>query len=254
MNKKSQIAVYLIFVLVAIATFMFITTKKPQPESPELYEIDTPAVRQYVENCMMLTGDEAINMIAMQGGYLTLESSENGELSATIPYYWDQGVNQVPELGIIELGIAGYMKTVFPYCLDNFSQFKDAGLTIETKEIKPTVNIQENIVSININMPTSIKSIAATKRLENYQITLDSHLGYVYESAKILVAEQNLVGNALPLSFYSNLADVRNFDFEIEYVTDNSIVVRIYKNDTNPLMYMYGLHYDWSDLEEEDET
>jgi hypothetical protein len=242
--KKGQIGLFLLMGIILVIVVIFMMSIDPVTENQIISEVDIVPIKNFVENCLAESGTEGIRFLSLQGGYFIFERVDETTFEMEIPFYWDDGVNNMPSKEDIALNLEGYMKEVLPVCLGDFSEFE--GLEIETGTLKPKVEFREGDILVNLENDIVVHGESMQKSIKQTSAIIPIDFSYVYLTAELIMAEQELVGNVIPLGYLTNLAEERNFIYELEYITDNAIVMKINFIDQE-FFFVFGLKYPWGE-------
>ena len=154
---KGQIGLFIIFGLIILIAFGFISSLGNQIEIKEkiaeskipLY-LSTP-IKNYVELCLKKTGENALYFIGLQGGffkepdYKIISKGFFADSFHTVYLY--NAKNVMPNKQTIEMEMSAYVDSNLKYCINNFENFNDAGYKIESQEHSTTTTNQQQTES-----------------------------------------------------------------------------------------------------------
>lgn len=240
---KGQVSIFLIIGIVILAIAALLVTLYTGP-------LDTnhaghAGISNYVESCAENSLAQALHMTALKGGKINPEPAKNF-YTLEIPYYWN-GQNHMPEISRVENSINHELRLEMEKCLDNFSVYKNQGYSIITGELRPKTKLLENRVRADINFPLNVKQGNTTKRIENFQVFIDSDFKKAYDTLKQIMDEQEKTPDSVPIGYISYLADEHGFSFQTINMQDESEVFFsfTFPGQNNPLVFNYFANYSW---------
>ena len=186
-------------------------------------DVYTDAVRNFIDNCIEETAKEAVSEIGQNGGYYfpPLASTHAG-----IPYYYQNGKNIMPSIGIVENQISLYMKENLFFCTKNFVQFTNYNISQGT--ITVDTEIQENRVILDVNYPITLSQGEDSATIEDFETEVDVRLGLIYNSIAEVV---NSSEYGICLTCLYDVADENDFYVEmLDYDEDSVVILFIDKN------------------------
>ncbi|MDP7323173.1 MAG: Ig domain-containing protein [Candidatus Woesearchaeota archaeon] len=248
MNKKAQLAVFGVFIVVVLITMSFIMApnKSPLEEAPA-ENTDTVVVKKFIHQCIHDTGKQGIQFLAWQGGYFTVEIIDNSSISFEIPYYWDQNKSIMPPIEVIELELAVLIKRLLPECLNQFKNIEDTGLEINTGEISPKVKFNQKDIMIELQHPITIKSAKTVWKSSIPLTKIDQNFKERYDIVREIMDVQEANPGFIPVGTIADLSEEHNFKYEIEYIGEEDIHVILYFIEPD-LVYAYSARYGWDDV------
>ena len=206
-NKKAQITLFIIIgIVIVISVLMFIYFKAKiqgsiYPGAGYTLPASNP-IRLQIERCIASTGKESIELLGSRGGYTALPKEiENDQLSYLAfgpaefqfkqPYWWYQGINNIPSEEDLKQQISAYVTSNIKTCLRNLTS--ETFDIVEKGNIITKVSLNENDVSIKLTYPILIiDSINNTKtRVSDFSATVPIRLKKAYELAKAIMEMEN---------------------------------------------------------------
>lgn len=196
-SKRGQVTIFIIIavILIALVGMFFavrqsiVTTKIPIAIEP-VYNSFLGCVEESV-----LSG---VDVLESQGGYIDLPLFEPGSnympfssqldfLGTAIPYwYYVSGNNipkeQVPSKVLMQDELANFIESKIYDC--DLSRFYEQGYLISQGTPKAEVDIQDNNIIVKISMKLSIEISGETYLVNRHDVSVNSHLGKLYDSAK----------------------------------------------------------------------
>lgn len=181
-SKKAQMTIFFLVAIVLIATIavLFIFQNK---SLPTIYRTQSENPRVYIEKCARESAEEAINLLAAQGGFLEPQNYKLYE-GKKIEYlcenegYFEPCINQHPILiNEIKKEIYNYSYSTVDKC---FSDMKDKliekGIESEIGKMNMSVEIIPGRVRINVDREFKIKNKESTEIADNFDSEIASPL------------------------------------------------------------------------------
>jgi len=191
-------------------------------------------VQQFMSSCVSDIASHGINLVALQGGYInfpsdnipttpftplseSLEVIPGSDIRSSV-WFREQGngIQQlnIPSKTIIENEIADFVNENIGFCVNNLTAFESEGYEISNaRNPRTVVSMNDNSVSVNVEMPLSIMRNGIEFSLDNFNADIDSSLGKTFNIAKNIFEEEN---NQL---FFENrtIAMLVAYDEEVPY-------------------------------------
>lgn len=224
LNKKAQVALFVIIAVVIVAGVSLFLFLKPgikiMPKATE--------PQAYVEKCMQDYATEALQLLTKQGGtlkplaYATYDSNKINYLCYTSDYY-SKCVNQQPMLKYsIEEEITSYTAPKVQACISQLkSQLEKKGYTVKTGNLQLQTTLQPKKVIIDASIPLTI-SKEETKTFENFQAII---LSPIYEQAMLA---QEIVNSEINYGDFEQLSYMlyhQETDIEKKMTGDDTIYI-----------------------------
>jgi hypothetical protein len=140
---------------------------------------DVEPVNDFVDGCIKSTAEDALINVADSGGYYNLPklSTDNN-----IAYYYYKGENLVISKERLKSEIENYINDGVALCTKNFVNYPD--LKVISGKVSSNVEISNEKVLIKIAYPLSIKKEDKTYVLNNFEITIPTKIGLLYDVSK----------------------------------------------------------------------
>ncbi len=221
MRKRGQAAAFIIIGLVLLIVVIGILAVKTSLLDDLFGRISgerraipqqVKPIQDFLDSCVTQVTKEAVDRVALQGGYLnlpqdpipstpftplgpSLEILEGSDLKTAV-WFRERG-NGIQELNIpteqnIENGISEYLTENFAICVNNLTKFQEQGFLISANAIpETTVELSDNKVSTTVEFPINIKILDTNFTLSEHHADVDSNLGKLYQMAKEIVETEN---------------------------------------------------------------
>lgn len=235
MGKRGQITLFVILgiiVLGLVGTVVYVKGNilKSEWEKQAQKSTDVPVkakpVKIFIDSCIETTAEQAITLVASQGGYIRFPETNYVRTEADpfsnsislfsgggtrIPYWYLQTADNkpksyMPTLPQVENEISRYIELNLKECFNNFTDLKEQGYKITTGSLRVKTTIRENDILLIVDYPTTI--VLDEFKFDNpaYYVKIDAKLGKLYDVAqKIIKAEnehtflENLTLNAMAI-------------------------------------------------------
>ena len=246
-STKSQTTIFIIVsVAIVIIVSLFFVVKKNN-ESASDSSFDPNPIKNYIDQCIKEAAEDSVYFIALQGGYYNKKVFSLDYFYKKVPYYWYDKTSHIPSLQIIEEEIGNYISDNVYYCINNFDIYKDTGYEFNSGKIKTTAKLLDNELQVNLNFPVTIRKGFNQIEYKNFNdYSVITNLKEVYESAYLIITEQEKNPDYVPLSYIGVLAKERNFDFEIINLDEGETIITLiyFKDSIKPLIYAFINKYE----------
>jgi hypothetical protein len=196
-NKKGQITIFVIFAIIIVAMIgIYFLAYNPSSS------VELPPNIQPAYNALLTCIEEnilvGVNILGSQAGYIDVPEFEAGSrympfssqldfASAPVPYwYYVSGNNiqkeQIPSEKEMEEQLEDFVEEQIDNCL--FDEFYDQGYYIDYMGQEANINIKENKIDLSLDMPLSISKGEDNVRIDSHELSVNSNLGKLYQSAK----------------------------------------------------------------------
>jgi hypothetical protein len=203
-KKRGQVTLFIVIGIIILLTYFTLSYYKREsiPET-ELIQPELIPVQQYVQSCTKTIAREAIDIIGLNGGYISfphwIQNNPNSYLQLSPiqefknPYWWYDGEDAIPPLDFIAKQIEDYTKAGIADCIDNFSAFHEQYEIIELETFNVIAEIGEEDVTVKTIYPIEIKDKFNTTlaQLQKFPVTISIRLKKTYELAKTIMEREN---------------------------------------------------------------
>lgn len=222
--KKGQVTIFIIIGLVIIGTVGGVLIVKSiidkrglesQEREVTLLPQKVRPIKASIDSCIEQISKDAIKIIGLQGGYITLPEDEyqtsafnsfSNHLTIfsdlRVPYWYYQNIagtekQEIPQLELMETQIAGYINEQIPRCIPEAQQISRQGYTLTTEQPQTKINIKKNQnLNIEISYPLIFEIEEETFNFKNFDQNLDLDLYNIYQAA-IRIAQNEISTNFL---------------------------------------------------------
>ncbi len=167
--KKAQVTVFIIIgivLLIVAAIFIYIQENRTYIE-PALIEPNLMPIKNYVEDCISITSEDAIGLLGAQGGYIEIPEEISNEKYAyikvdenglfKIPFWYYNGISRIPSIEFMENQISEYVTENIKNCIQEFTAFENNFDIKEIKKLNTKTSIKESSVLVEVDYPIMIK-------------------------------------------------------------------------------------------------
>ncbi len=184
-NKKGQLTIFIIIAILIIAIIGLFFVFRGEIGKKEVVSPEAAPVKNFVEECIYDTGENALYFIGLHGGYYV---SPKFSTLLGIPYYIKDNKTLMPSKEKIEIEIAKYVDEALPLCIGNFTEFND--FQIVQGEPKTQTIITDNEVILNVEYPLTIIRDEEKSRIKKFEgIKISVKLGAIYNASSFIVNE-----------------------------------------------------------------
>lgn len=232
--KRGQVTYFLLLALIIFLAFGFVSYIKNSSSSNIKTEIEkesfgaTPSaqVKNYVENCLNLVSEEAVQILGWQGGHIIYQPDSLITSYSVLSYAYDEGKNRLPAKSQMEDEISLYVNFALDYCLNNFTAFN--GYQIEASKSDTTTIIQKDSVFVKTHYPIAIKVGDASATISDFSTIVPVRLGYLHEVLEEIIKKHQEDNGWIPVSYMSDF----NLTMNIYPYNETNIVYEIIDNQS----------------------
>jgi len=225
MEKKSQIAIFILFSIVILIAFSFIYFLTGQEDINKVtiekqldLTLDRQAINSYFNECARSLGEDSLFLFGLQGGNMELSRTDNN-IALLVKTYYENGENVIPTIEELEEIYSEYVEQNLPSCLE---EFEFPGYQVESQ--KPNVNTKfyNNFVDVDIEYPLTFKRRGSEIKLMNFDKKFPVRMGHIYDVSYSIV--NKFVSNPKEIE-YSHLMSFEENTFFIIPYNENLFVI-----------------------------
>jgi hypothetical protein len=202
-NKQAQVTVFIILgIILLLALVLVISLRKEilvfSPE--EVLPTDKGKIENFISNCIEETGEDALDIVALQAGYIEIpeQIANDGSLFLQISPmhkmpYWAYGeVTAIPSLAEIKARVDKYINENLRQCLFDLEPFQETYDLIEKSEITANTEFVDSKIIFNVHWDVEARNKAGevVSEVINHVATSPIKFKKVYETAKSIVEEE----------------------------------------------------------------
>jgi hypothetical protein len=211
MAKKGQITFFILIgiVIVIIGGFFFYLNNVQEEELGYTIEdvqktpTEMQPIKNFVDECIKRVAMPGLDMLGMQGGYISPEAPYFVTEKYAIAYHYYNGENKSPTLYDMENQLSIFIGSALPLCIDDFKQFQETGKDIRAGSIYAKINIGENEVILEVDYPISIKKDEKTVSINKFIHKIPIRLGHIYTINQQIIGQIKNNPKAVDFAFLS---------------------------------------------------
>jgi len=242
MKTKAQISIFIMFgIVIVIATSFIFYIKSPNQDFEEIIE-ETPLemlpIRTFVEGCIKEVAYPGIYTIALQGGYYELPEKTLLAEKASTPYYYYEDEELTPTKEELEAQISIMLKNTLPFCIKNFTAFKEED--IETENIKAEAVIKNNEIVILLDFPITLKKQDSKYNINKFLTRINVSFGKAFGISKNIIQKTIQNQEEIDIIWLTN----QSLGITIIPVDEERLIYSIIDNstrfDNEPFIFMFS--------------
>lgn len=236
MNKRGQVTSFIILgivlVVIAFVVFYFFGDVLIKQKKEVVFdESELEPLKNYIDECIKINGDEGLNLIGKQGGdiNLGLYKMYHNEMINYLCYTeeYKPCYNRKPFLEKhIESELNIYMLEKLRNCID-LDLIRSEGYIVEDSELIVDTNIGDEVVIINVNYPITISKGNDVIGEERFSETFNIPLGKLINVAEDIIDYES-DPNLTPVMEFDVLSYMMRYMGDVEIRVDNVQNSRIY--------------------------
>ncbi len=247
--KKGQITIFIIVGIIVVAAIFLalylrgqVGTDVSQSQLAARAGLsqDVAEVWDDIYNCVQSTSEEAVLLVAEQGGYMLPPKNSLSVQDSLIAYGYKGGKDVVPSLSVVKEEVSDYVEIFLPLCVD-FSLFPKFKVT-ETEPKVKSVTITDDKVSVSVDYKVQlVKGTETTTLSEPFPVTIKTKLKKMIEAEKAIV--EDVSKDSTQISF--NTLGKVNFNTNIIVYDANTTVFAMTDNSSKvggyDLTYIFAI-------------
>lgn len=248
-SKHAQVSAFVIIAIVIVAVAaLAITYFTTGTSSEDKIKSDIGPAYNEITNCIEKTGQDGIVFISQRGGYN--KNLPNPSTDLDIPYYYSEGINNMPSRETIQNELANYINENLGACFDNI---KIENIKITKEKILSKTNIEEQKVTIDLTAPITITKDTKSITLKDIKgISIPVRLGIIYDSIYFIIQEQ-MTHKDICISCIQAIAEQKDLYINsLNYDTNTFIFTVTDKNtkiNGNDLIFNFANKYQGTKLD-----
>lgn len=229
--KKGQISYFVIIaIIITVLYAITIYTKgnySLDAESREgIIETSAKEIRNYVENCIKPSAEDAIFNTALRGGYYNETNNTISYSFFIISLYSLGKINSTPSINKIGIEISFNLNDNILKSVNNFTVFKNRGLEVLYEKPISKVRILDNKILFDVDFSVwVIKSGRVIIVPGTYSTSVTSNYRNLYNFASYTA------------SLLSNQPDKLCISCMIDYAEKNNLEITVSNFDTNTIVF-----------------
>lgn len=202
---KGQVTIFIIIGLVLVLAIGIVLVVQ-KDSIPELQSVPSNAqpVADYVTACIDQVGKDALTIIGLQGGYISLpaviDRNPNAHLRndpqgiVKTPFWYYEGEDRTPPINFMEREIASYLKTNLPACINNFEAFSEQAVVSQKGDLIPVVQIADKQVIATVKWPIEVSRAGQVIPLSEFSRAFPVRLKEMWSLADKTMKKENELG------------------------------------------------------------
>lgn len=202
-GKKSQVTIFIIIgMIMVISIGLFIYFKMATSKRIDILHPESVPVSNFVESCIEKVAKEGLATLGLQAGYIYFPDNIARDpysylafspLGMKIPYWWRDGVSNIPTIEFMAQQISSYITIELKGCLNNFQSFQEEIDITEQGNIITKTDITDSDVFIRVSYPITISTkLNQTKtQLKEFSKRIPARLKKMHELAKTIMEMEN---------------------------------------------------------------
>ena len=202
-SKKGQVTIFIILgilLLLSLTLVIFLRKELITFKPGEIIPTEKGKVENFLTSCLEKVGGEALQLVGVQGGYITIPSDVVNDYNARLQVspahmvpYWAYGQNvRIPSLLEIKEQMDDYIEKNMRACLFSHEAFQEAYDLIEKSDLISNTEIVEGKVIFNLRWEMEIRSKSGEviTELINHIAESPVRLKEVYEVSRSIVEKE----------------------------------------------------------------
>ncbi len=175
-------------ILLVLAALFFYGVEVMQ-KRVEIRVVEASSAKDLVEHCVGIVGQDALLVIGRHGGFAELDGEYFERLNTS--YLFDEGANQVPDVGTVEEELSTYIEQHLGACIDEFEVLRGKGITV-TEQAQPKIatTLAEQEVQFAIDYPVEEHKGGLTTTPAFVPVRKAVRLKHILELADALVESE----------------------------------------------------------------
>jgi hypothetical protein len=233
-----------VILLAVVGLFSMLNTKEPKVETPA--NLETTAVKEYVEQCLEETTKEGLQALGLRGGYYEATFISLTTEYVDIPYYYYlDDVSQVltpPEM-LAEL--QKYIDANAGTCLASANL---PGYSVSAGVPRAKARLGDEKVLVELNMPITVEREGSQTVVNGFTAEAPVRLNAIYNIANSIITETLMDPYFIHVTSVLELSEKYEMQIDTIKFTDNAIVYVLQDNKTiyngEPYMFLFGVLLD----------
>jgi len=252
MAERGQVSIFIILGLVIILSsslIFYLNSMKSRETKSEVetsYEtsLDIIPIKNYVESCIQMVGEEGIQLIGRQGGYFNKSLYPIRDLGQAFPYYFYEDKSLMPTKQTVQEELSKYVDNNLFNCLNNFSIFKQQGVNVKHNGVRTETLISQNKIIFLVFYPLVVTKQKTETQISEFSAQVENvRLHKIYDVIQNLILKHIRNSHSICLSCILEYADINEFDIYLDHLDNSRIQFIIQDNKTilngEPFEYIF---------------
>lgn len=212
-DKKSQVVVFILLVLVVfflVAFVLYVSADKNSDDSAEIRNgFDVKSISNFVNFCLREKNEEALVEVASKGGYFSLPVYSTERLPDNLPYFLYQGSIFIPPIEKVQENVALAVENQLGDCL-NFTGFEGLNISVETP---PAISVllHADAMQVTLHQKIVVRNEQSETTVESFTASIPTVFLRMYEHTKKIVETHTQSGEYVCLSCLRQLNALADF-------------------------------------------
>jgi len=240
-GNRAQATIFIIIAIIIVAVILLFIFTRSETEPDVEIGPEIRHIHNFVQRCILQTGESAVYRIGRTGGYYELSDKSTNE---GVAYYYDKGGILIPQKEIIESELSLYMDEMLDICTNDFIDFPDYEIT--SGEVQSVSKILSKGVSFEVSYPLRIIKDKKTLLLEDFEIEIPVRFLTVYNTANSIVNGMTKEGYCIDCAY--NVLKENNLFLQTRDFEDEDIIFYIIDKNSSILdedfIYIFASKYE----------
>jgi hypothetical protein len=204
MVKRGQISIFIIIGVTILFIFMLISYLNLKTNKFDKIIISTEdiPIKNYIDSCLKLTGDEALVLLGIRGGYIELREPYLQLNNFSTNYLFYLGESLIPSKETIEDELSNYINKNLEKCV-NFSIFD--GVLLSGGEISTNAVISEENVIFVVQWPIIISKGEKQTQISKFTSQHNINLLKIINKAESIVEMEKYLNRFIDTIYLASL-------------------------------------------------
>jgi len=256
MHKRGQVTIFVILgilIVMILALVFYLYGNKLKIETNKQPTFDASQVeplKNYIEDCINIKGQDALNLVGKQGGLINPVQYQNWNCKAPndcdhvsyLCYTTEYAAcyNKRPFLAqTTEEEINSYLTKELPQCI-NLQKIRDVGFNIQTGTLKVSTSIGDQATIINLDYPITITKGDTLLKEDRFSKTFNVPLGKLLSASHDIV--QQSIDNSQGVVYYEgDLIRQYGGNLEVNRHTYQKTQIYVTKFRNNPYIFQFAI-------------
>lgn len=241
MEKRGQIAIFVIVAIVIVAVIIIIFALK----NFSIGQVIDPTIQpiyNFVEGCVKSTAIDGLYVNGQRGGYYVVQSPKNEN---DVPYYVINNNLKILDKRTMESELGKYISNKLDGCVGNFSDSRDFRISKGKTTIRINPYIEDEKISINLDYPLIIKKGDTTWEVKEFKnIVVLTRYGLLNSIAGKIATDYR-VDDGFSLIGLSKIYEDYNISTNLDHYANYSLVTLVdekgVENIREPLEFVFAV-------------
>lgn len=228
--KRGQVTVFVIIAILIVVAALLMMYWNDISDALNLgYPAQAQPVHDEIQNCVTQTAKDAIQIISMQGGYVS-PASFYVQTPYRVAYWLNKSGDVSPSLNTVARELEWVMNYLLPACVYsiNFSKYSIENFTDGL--VSSRAAIGDEVVVFDVTYSISIDIADKSYTFRRFSDRENVRLGKIYKIARQIVSQQLKDGGEICMSCISDISFQNDIFIQLDSLQGESIVPNIIDN------------------------